>query len=214
MLIQARAALFDMDGTLVDSTAVVERLWEQFAIEQDRDVAEITAFAHGRPTRDTIEAFVRKGEPAEVLREFEHLELTIADGIQAVPGAAHVLQQLRDAPVAVVTSASTALAEFRMSAVGLSMPGVVVTADHVARGKPDPEPYLRAAEKLSVPIEHCVVFEDAPAGIRSALAAGARPIVVGQMPLDGSADGLPRIADFTALQSTLTDGVINFTFVA
>jgi len=196
--IQASAALFDMDGTLVDSTAVVETLWRQFCQEYDVDPDALLAFAHGRPTRQTLERFL-PGQSADereaVAVDLESRELDTLDGIVEIPGAQALLDTI-EVPWAVVTSAPRDLAVRRLDAAGLPVPEVLVPADEVTRGKPAPDGYLRAAQRLGVEAGDCVVLEDADPGVLAGLAAGARVVVVGDLVSDATA-GLARVPDLT-----------------
>lgn len=192
--------LFDMDGTLVDSHAIVERVWAGFCARHGLSLEELLAFSHGRQTWATVDRFLP--EAPQELRDAEILLLNTTehdevDGVVAVPGAAALLARLRalGAPVALVTSADLKLATTRMAAAGLEMPDVVVTAEDTVESKPHPAPYLRGAELLSVDIFTCVAFEDAPAGISSVRAAGAGLVVVG----DEDATGGVGVADLRAV---------------
>ena len=105
-------------------------------------------------------------------------------------------------PLALVTSAPIALMRVRIEEAGVPIPPVVVSAGDVERGKPDPDPYLKAAELLGVPISSCLVLEDAPSGYTSARRAGAQVLLVGDgIPEAGS--HVPRIADFTGITFTI-----------
>jgi mannitol-1-/sugar-/sorbitol-6-phosphatase len=196
--IRAAAALFDMDGTLIDSTAVVEALWHRFCREYDVDPATLLAFAHGRPTRQTVQEFLPDRPPEEreaIAVDLETREVRTLDGIVEIPGARALLETI-EVPWAVVTSAPRALAVRRMAAAGLPVPEALVPADEVTRGKPAPEGYLRAAELVGVEAGACVVLEDADPGVRAGLAAGARVVVVGDLESDATA-GLSRVPDLT-----------------
>lgn len=179
--LRAKALLFDMDGTLVDSTAVVEDLWTEFAKHYGLEVGELLEYSHGRQTIDTLRRFLpgNPGELAKIAGDLESREASRVDGIVEVPGARAFVRQLGNTPYAVVTSAGRELAETRMRAVGLEIPEVLVAAEDVIAGKPSPEGYLRAAAQLGVDISDCVAFEDAPAGLQAAINSGARTIVVG-----------------------------------
>lgn len=199
---RAAAVLFDMDGTLVDSTAVVETIWGEFARRFDLDVDELLAFSHGRQSLDTVRHFLPSDhDPVAVTHEQESRELVLLDGITEVPGAARLLESLLGAPVAVVTSAPRELALARMEAAGLHVPAVLVAAEDVQRGKPAPEGYLRAAGLLGVDPADCTVFEDAPAGIESGVASGAHTVVVGGLE-SPVATGLERVADLTGVSAS------------
>jgi sugar-phosphatase len=199
--IHADAALLDMDGTLVDSRAVVEMLWRQFCREYDVDPDALLAFSHGRPTRQTLERFLPRRSADEreaVAVDLEGRELGTLDGIVEIPGAGALLKTI-EVPWAVVTSAPRNLAVRRLGAAGLPVPEVLVSADEITRGKPAPDGYLRAAERLGVQPGDCVVLEDADAGVCAALAAGARVVVVGGLESDATA-GLARVADLTGVR--------------
>ncbi|GAA2222842.1 HAD-IA family hydrolase [Streptomyces indiaensis] len=180
MTIHARALLFDNDGTLVSSLASVDRCWTRWA-EEYGITAE--AFArielHGRPAAE-IAADLLPAEvvPAAVAR-IEDLE--VADvpngGVRLLPGTRAFLDALPAECWAVVTSATRRLAEARLDAVGI-LPKTLVAADDITRGKPDPEPYLLAARTLGVDPAHCVVFEDAPAGLAAGRAAGMTTVAL------------------------------------
>lgn len=206
--IDVDAVLFDMDGTLVDSTSVVERLWQQFATRFDIDFGELLAYAHGRQTQDTIARFLPAGhDRAAVTADFERRELVETRGIVEVPGARQLLDTLSSSPVAIVTSAPRALAEARLAVAGIPMPEALICAEDVVRGKPDPEGYETAARRLRVAPERCLVVEDAEAGIRAGIAAGARTLVVGRHQSETTRP-LPRVLDLTSVTATTSDGHI------
>jgi sugar-phosphatase len=186
-----RAVLFDMDGTLVDSTAVVEQVWAEFAARYGLDLEEILRTSHGVQALDTVTRFAPAGADVMALTaELGAMERVRTEGIVPLPGAADA--------VALVTSADRVLADIRMNAAGLPMPARAVTAELVTRGKPDPEGYLRAAANLGVNPADAVVFEDAPAGIAAGVAAGIRTVAVG--PNTGPLpDGVLHITDYSGV---------------
>ncbi|WP_327058933.1 HAD-IA family hydrolase [Leifsonia sp. ZF2019] len=199
MDVTARGFLFDMDGTLVDSTPVVEHVWGELSARHGLDPAEVLEFAHGRPAPDTVGHFLPGLTDAERQSILEHLvreEVTRTDGIVEIPGAAALVEGLvgAGARVALVTSAPRELAEARMAAAGIPLPDVVVTPADVGNGKPAPDPYLLGARLLGVPIADCVVFEDVEAGLRAGIAAGAETIVVGPY-ASATTEGLTRVPD-------------------
>lgn len=172
------AILFDLDGVLVDSTACVERLWYQWAIQHGLDAQEVIARAHGRRTIDTMRAVAPTVAIEEEARGMEQAEIEDTHGLVGIAGAADLLTTLAPSQWAVVTSGSRALATTRLRAVGLPLPSVFITAGDVAQGKPHPEGYLKAASLLGVTPQRCVVVEDAPAGIQAAIAASMTAIAV------------------------------------
>jgi sugar-phosphatase len=174
------AFLFDMDGTLLDSSAVVERVWMTWAREHGIDPQALHAALHGVRAEDTIRRFA--GPTLDVARETEWIlqaELNDVEGIVQLDGIGAFIARLEPSEWAVVTSATKALATVRLRAANLPLPQVFVTAEDVRRGKPDPEGFLLAANKLGVSIEQCLVFEDSPAGVKAAKAAGAHVAIVG-----------------------------------
>lgn len=186
--------LIDMDGTLVDSTAVVERAWREMAARHGLDADEIIAFRHGRPTGATTSHFLPDAAVAEAEeRHIDEFEEHTVEGIVEIPGAAAFLAQLPAEDWALVTSAGATLATKRMVAADLELPRTCVFADDIGHGKPHPEPYLLAAERMGRGTSECIVLEDSDAGVESALAAGCGVIVVGQ--LTRFDDALPRVPD-------------------
>jgi sugar-phosphatase len=185
------ALLLDMDGTLVDSTAVVERTWGEWALAHNLDPATVMTVIHGRQGHESM-ALLLPGRPmAENLADNDRmlrLETVRVDGIVPIAGAPQFLASLDGIPHALVTSATISLARARMGAAGLGMPPIIVTADDVVASKPDPEGFLAAAAALGVPPEACVVFEDSEAGILAARAAGMRVIGVGSAAVPFGAD--------------------------
>jgi len=197
--IECRAILFDMDGTLVDSTVVVELVWKRFADRFGLDLAEILATSHGRRMEDSIVRFGPEGVDVQAeKKDLSDFEYVTTDGIVAVAGAIDFIASLPAASIALVTSAGRELATMRMASVDVPLPGVVVTAEDVERGKPFPDPYLSAAAQLGVDPSEAVVFEDADAGIESGLAAGMRVIVVGDV-AGAIGDDLPNIRDYAEI---------------
>ncbi|MBS1894972.1 MAG: HAD-IA family hydrolase [Actinobacteria bacterium] len=168
------AILADLDGTLVDSVASSERAWGALARRRGLDEEETHRFAMGRPTRETVALLVSEGERDAEQAQIDRDEVEDADSVSAYPGAAELLAG--PIPIAVVTSGSTELATARLRGAGLAPPAVLITANSIERGKPDPEPFLLGARELGVDPSRCLVLEDAPSGIESARAAGI-PVV-------------------------------------
>ncbi|WP_010120053.1 HAD-IA family hydrolase [Corynebacterium nuruki] len=180
-----RALLFDMDGTLVDSTVAVETIWTRAAEAHGLDPAEVIAYSHGRQTADTVDHFLPdlSGDGRRrITGELRQQEEQWPGRIDEIPGAADLMRQVLAAgmPAALVTSATRDLARARMAAAGVPLPGVLVTAEDVDHGKPAPDGYLLAAHRLGVDPADCLGFEDAPNGIAAARAAGTQLLVVGR----------------------------------
>jgi sugar-phosphatase len=170
------ALLLDMDGTLVDSRACVERTWRDWCARHGLDSDALLRVSHGQQNQHTIRLVAPHLDTAEEIALLVQAEEDCRDGIVAVPGARRMLSGLPARQWAVVTSAWRRLAEIRLDCAGLPRPHVLVTADEIRRSKPDPEGYLHAAARLGVQPAGCVVVEDAPAGIAAARAAGMRVI--------------------------------------
>jgi sugar-phosphatase len=167
-----------MDGTLVDSTAIVERQWRRWAARHGMDPVPILEVAHGRRTIDTIRDIAPELATPEEAAAFDDEEAEDSIGAVAVIGAGELLRSLPPDRWAVVTSATTPLARVRLRGVGLPVPALLVSADDIGNGKPDPEGYLAAARALGVEPARCVVLEDTPAGLEAGRAAGMPVIAV------------------------------------
>jgi HAD superfamily hydrolase (TIGR01509 family) len=167
-VIRARALLFDMDGTLVDSTANVERAYRWWANLHNLPVEPILAVQSGRPHREVMAQFAGHLDIASESARFNEFEEGDETGMTPIGGAEDFLRIAQRGRWAVVTSAKRALAEMRFRVTKLPVPKIFVTADIVKHGKPDPECFLLAAERLQVPPSECVVFEDSEAGVKAA----------------------------------------------
>ena len=178
----ARAVLLDMDGTLVNSDAVVERVWRRWAARHSLDPAKVLSVIHGRQGHLSMAILLPERSGEENLAENASMlaeESADVDGVVAVPGAPALLEALVGAPHALVTSADDTLARVRMGAAGLPLPPLLITAELVSASKPDPEGFLTAATRLGVDPVECLVFEDSEAGITAGLAAGMHVVGVG-----------------------------------
>ncbi|MEU3062477.1 HAD-IA family hydrolase [Streptomyces subrutilus] len=179
MKLHADALLFDNDGTLVSSMDSVHRCWTRWAREHGITEERFAAVElHGRPAAEIIAELLPAERRAAALTRIEALEVEdVAGGVVLLPGTEELLSALPAGRWAVVTSATRPLAEARLREAGIGAP-VLVAADDVTRGKPDPEPYLLAAGRLGADPARCVVFEDAPAGLAAARAAGMRTVAL------------------------------------
>ncbi|MFF9042847.1 HAD family hydrolase [Streptomyces parvulus] len=181
-VLPARALLLDMDGTLVNSDAAVERVWRRWADRNGLDGDEVLKVVHGRQGYASMALLLpdrpmeqNHADNARMLAE----ETADTEGVVAIPGAPDFLAALRGLPHALVTSADVALSTARMAAAGLALPDVRVTAESVGASKPDPEGFLKGAAELGITPADCVAFEDSGAGITAARAAGMRVVGVG-----------------------------------
>jgi mannitol-1-/sugar-/sorbitol-6-phosphatase len=208
-MLHAEAILFDIDGTLVDSTPVVERSWHTWAQEYDVDAEDVMRVCHGRRTEDTVAEFVTPQQLAVAVARVQALELADFDGVTALPGARQLIEALPRHRWAAVTSGERALMTARLEAAHLPIPEIMICAEDVAVGKPSPEGYLQASAALGFDAGHCVVVEDAPAGIAAGVAAGAHVVAVTTTHTAhqvASADVI--VADLSCLRvSSIDDGV-------
>jgi len=176
--IHCSALLFDLDGVLIDSTPAVQRVWHRWAVEHGLDPEAVVYMAHGRPSRSTIRELLPNSDIDREDREVERREIEDIDGVVLLPGAQNLLNSLPPDRWTIATSCTRRLAEVRRRVAGLPIPATMITSSDVKIGKPDPEPYLKAAAKLGFAASDCIVVEDAPAGARAGKAAGARVIAL------------------------------------
>lgn len=206
-----RAFLFDMDGTLLNSIAAAERVWSTWAERHGLEVAAFLSTIHGARAIDTITRQALPGVDPEVEAQWiTEAELDDVEGVVAIPGAVAFLNSLPGDQWALVTSAPKALALRRLQAAGITPPAVLVTAEDVAIGKPDPACYVLGAQRLGVPVQECLVFEDATVGIRAGEAAGADVLVVMSTHLTPMATEHASIGDYAQLQAQrYADGLLS-----
>ncbi len=206
-----RAFLFDMDGTLLNSIAAAERVWSIWAERHGLDVAAFLATIHGARAIDTITRQALPGVDPEVEAQWiTEAELNDVEGVIAIPGAVAFLNSLPSDQWALVTSAPRELALRRMQAAGIAPPAVLVTAEDVAIGKPNPACYELGAQRLGVPVQDCLVFEDATVGIRAGEAAGADVMVVTATHLKPMLTEHPSIDGYEALRvQRAEDGLLD-----
>ena len=179
LTLRARALLLDMDGTLVHSTGEVETVWRLWCRRHRLDPEPVLAMCHGVRSREVIRTLAPQLDLAQEVALLDDLEIHHTGQAEALAGARTLLASLPVERWALVTSASQRVARHRLRSAGLPLPSLLVGAEDVEHGKPDPEPYLLAAERLGLAAADCLVFEDAPAGISSALRAGCRVVQVG-----------------------------------
>jgi sugar-phosphatase len=170
--------LSDLDGVLVDSHASIMRAWRWWAARHALGDGAVDAIEHGRPSGEVIAALAPGADARAESQALDLRQAADTEGVVALPGAADLLARFAPDRVAIVTSCTAPLAAARLRAAGLAAPAVLVTADRLARGKPDPEGYLLAARELGADPADCVVLEDAPAGVDAGRAAGMRVVGV------------------------------------
>lgn len=206
--VTAGALLFDMDGTLVDSAASIDRVWGEFAARHRLDPATVLAALPGRTAHDIVAGLLPAAGFATVTDEVASIrarEEATADTVTEIPGARRLLTALPAHTWAVVTSASRTMMERRLTAAALPLPAVAVCADDVRAGKPDPEGFRAAARLLGVDIADCLLFEDSAPGLLAAHRSGGTPVAVAAP----AAEAAPyRVDDLTAVTAQVQDGRI------
>jgi mannitol-1-/sugar-/sorbitol-6-phosphatase len=198
--ITTKALLIDLDGTLVDSTVAIEEAWRWAADQLSIPFTKIAPYIHGIPADQALELAVPTLDEAEKRRLSSEILTRQADSsadVPPMPGAVQFLNSLPIGSWAVVTSGSVRLAESSIHKAGLPEPPILITADDVQTGKPDPEPFIRAMGVLDVSADECIVIEDSPHGIASGVAAGIRVLAVGTtfrpQLLDGASWLIPNL---------------------
>jgi sugar-phosphatase len=195
-----------MDGTVLNSQAVADRVWGDWATEHGLDLDTFLPTIRGVRSVDTIAALQLPGINPEVeAQRITKTEIATVDGIVEISGAAKFLRSLPADSWAIVTSAPVALAEARLKAAGLPLPPVLITSEDVTIGKPDPQCYELAAQKLGVNASECLVFEDADVGIAAARAAGATVIVVTETHIHPLETAGPTIPAYDGLITYVED---------
>lgn len=190
--------LFDLDGVLVDSLPLIERILRAWAVGHGLDDDEAVARSYGRRDIDLIALVAPHLDAAHEARVIAEREERDFEGIRPIRGAAALLASLPPGRWGIVTSGTRAVARGRLAAAGLPEPDVLLAAEDFERGKPDPEGYLKGAAALGTPPGRCVVFEDARAGVEAARAAGMQCIGLG----DGLSDLPPGVLTATVADLT------------
>ncbi|UBO73264.1 HAD-IA family hydrolase [Aeromonas rivuli] len=205
LTLQAAALLLDMDGTLVHSTTEVETVWRLWCRRHRLDPEPILAACHGVRSFEVIQALAPDLDLAREIALLDEMEIQHTGAAEPLAGCRAVLQGLPMTRWALVTSASRRVALHRLASAGLPVPLQLIGAAEVARGKPDPEPYLLGAKSLGVAPADCLVFEDALAGIQSAIRAGCRVVQIGgDRALDPAV--VARVRDWRQIKVTEQEG--------
>ncbi|MEZ2218396.1 HAD-IA family hydrolase [Rhizobium sp. RCC_161_2] len=199
------AFLFDMDGTVLNSIAVGERVWTAWALQHNVDVESLLAIVHGRKAAETITRLGLSGiDPVEEARLLTLAEIADVAGVVPIAGAIDFLSALPRDRWAIVTSAPRDLAAVRLKAAGIPWPPLLIAGEDVQNGKPAPDCFLLAAKTLGQPTEECLVFEDAPAGIEAAEAAGAAVAVISATHKTLLPTPHPSVASYEEIVAALT----------
>ena len=183
-VLRCKGILFDCDGVLVDSDESVMSAWGRWADDLGLDRDAVTSIVHGRRSEDSVAELLPESQWPAAIELIDRYEIEDAASVRAIRGAVGLVNSMPAGSWAVVTSGTRELATARLRAAGFALPAVLVTADDVSRGKPDPEGYLAAATRLGLAPADAIVLEDAQAGIDAGRAAGASAVVgVGRVDL-------------------------------
>ncbi|TYJ56535.1 hypothetical protein B9479_002782 [Cryptococcus floricola] len=227
----ARAFLFDMDGTLLDSTPAVEATWQYFAKEYDLDLHEVLRTSHGVRTVDNMRKWCNITDADElrarhkatelfegmIVHEAKELQAAGKDGLVPLPNVIDLLNQLNTSPIpvwAIVTSATSIYASAALPTAGIPSAPKVITGDDVTKGKPFPEPYYAGAKALDVDVTDCFVVEDAPSGVKSGVAAGSKVIATCTSHTREQLEGLGAtwiVTDLSKISVEIVDGRVKLT---
>ena len=177
-IITVDAVLFDLDGTLIDSSAAYERVWTRWAEHYNLAPDIVINESHGRRPEDTIRSVL--GYRVDIQRAVGLFtaEEKKEHHFTAIPGAKHLMRALPKSKWAIVTSSTELIARIKLACCELPEPEILISAEKVNLGKPDPEGYKQAANQLKVDIIRCLVIEDAPSGIEAGHRSGADVLVV------------------------------------
>ncbi len=201
----AAGFLFDMDGTLIDSSQAMRRIWSRWAERRGVDFAALLQILHGVRAVDTMRRLAIPGlDPVVEAGVIEREEVEDVEGIVPIAGAVEFLAALPPERWTVVTSAPRALARARLAAAGIPAPDTLVTGEEVSAGKPAPDCFLLGAGRLGFDAAQCIVFEDSVAGVQSAIAAGADLVVIASAQSDASLIGRFAVGDYNELKLTVT----------
>jgi sugar-phosphatase len=203
------AILFDLDGVLVDSRHCVERHWLEWASQHHLNKDKVLHYAHGRRTVETIRLVAPQLDAEREAAELEASEANDTVGLIKIPGALELLHSIPADAWAIATSGTHAIAATRLAFAGLPLPEVLICAEDVALGKPDPESYLFAALMLGVQPARCVVIEDAPAGILAGRAAGMHVVgvITGSYPAEELSHAHIIVRKLSDIEVLLSAGV-------
>lgn len=203
--IRCKALLLDLDGTLTDADADAVKYWSEWARSVGVEPEEVLRARESGRRRDTISSLLPGLSEEEVEDEVKRVRsaaMESAKNIVILPGAKRLIAELPADRWAIVTSNDREVALARLNAAGLPVPDVLVAAEDVTTGKPDPEGYLMAAQLLGVEASEAAVVDDATVGIEAAQAAGMMTIAIredGTMPGDQRANAsVSTLADVTA----------------
>ncbi|MGF1908261.1 HAD-IA family hydrolase [Vibrio kasasachensis] len=211
-MVSCNGFIFDVDATLVDTEMVIENIWRAWAKRVDIDFTLVQPHVHGRKIEETLRCVDEHFANHEQLLTVQSIAVEEMKKASAIPGAQQFVAKIANGAWGIATSGPRHVASTSLKAAGFSLPSVMICAEDVGKGKPDPEPFLAAVDALKVPAKKCVVFEDSPAGIKSAKAAGCYTIaLMTSHKADELADADLIIDGFEALVLSIVDDTYTLT---
>lgn len=199
-MIETDAFIFDLDGTLVDSSEAAASAMRAWCKTNLLDLDHVMRVGRGKRTEDTVALVAPHLDATDEAEKIEHLERDACKSLLPISGAGDFLRSIPVTKWAIVTSSSSITAEPKLRAGRLAVPSILITGEMVLKGKPDPEGFITAANRLGVSPGNCVIFEDAEAGVTAAIRAGFNVIMVGEACRISSPRILGRIRDFTEIE--------------
>jgi mannitol-1-/sugar-/sorbitol-6-phosphatase len=208
--IKAQAIIFDLDGVLANSIAVLEESWGIWCAEKGLDFETVMRVAHGRRKPEILAIVLPGVDPMPEMDRLMQLEADRIGSVKPIPGAAELVAQVPPGMWAIGTSGERPGALARLQQVGIAPPPVIISAEDVERGKPHPDVYLKAAAGIGMDPKKCIVFEDAPAGIAAAHAAGMAAVaLLTTYPAEAFPPEVPLIHDFKQVRLTIDNGELS-----
>ena len=198
------AVVFDLDGTLIDSHVAMVRSYERWADEFGVSTEHLPSLL-GMPSASVASELLPPEQVSAAAERIEELEVTDVEGVVAMPGAREALESLPAHMVAIATSCTADLLRARLGEAQLPFPDVIVTRDQVHNGKPAPDTFLLALDRLGVDPTRGLVVEDAPAGIAAARAAGCMVLGISSTKHPDDLDADAVVADLAHVTWMMRD---------
>jgi len=212
---QFKAFIFDLDGTLVDSAAIVELVMRRWCRENEIEYALLEDSSRSSRTEDTVRSVAPHLDCKCEAEKIEAIEREELKNLKEIRGASAFLKRLPERQWALATSSDSLTAKAKLHATGMPFPSVLIGGDQVDSGKPHPEAYLSAAAGLKLSPGDCLAFEDSDTGISSAVAAGCRVMVVGALRTTSISQIIGNIMDFEEIDFVVGEGsTLTLTFIS